>query len=66
MDSCKLPCVFSCYAQVVCPYYIAVIKVSHEYDYMLSPVSPSSESPNVRVALELLRHNIGDRKYLKV
>ena len=30
-------------------YYFAVIKLCHEYNYMLSPLSPSSESLNLGV-----------------
>ena len=59
-------CVFFHYDQAVCPYCIAVINVSHEYNYMLGFVRPYSKSPNERVVLELPRHNIVDGQYLKL
>lgn len=39
-------CLFP-YDPAVYPYYTTVENLSHEYNYMLSPVSPSSESSNV-------------------
>ena len=39
-------CAFFPYDPIVYPYYIIVINTSHEYNYMLSPVGPSSEHPN--------------------
>ena len=45
MDAYRL-CLFF-YAQTVYPHYITVINLSQEYNYMLSPMSSSSESLNV-------------------
>lgn len=44
-------CVFSPDDPAVYPYYAAVINLSCEYKDVLSPLSPSSESTNVRVVL---------------
>lgn len=38
-------CVFLLYEPLVYPYYFAVINLSHEYNYMLSPMSLTSEWP---------------------
>lgn len=52
MDSFRLQvCVFFPYDLAIYPWYTTVINLSIESNYMLSPISSSSESLNVRVVL---------------
>lgn len=39
-------CVFFHYAAAVYPYYMAAINPDRGYNYVLSPMNPSSQSPN--------------------
>lgn len=54
MDSSPLCLCLLPYDLAVDPYYVAVITLTCEYDYMLSLVSPSNESLNMQSFWESL------------